>query len=332
MIDRRTAFLGPLARAVLLAAAALLTAGCSRLDVRIKLNADGSATIIERMTFSRTQLEQEVSLPGGPRLKDFLTKGRALKRAERMGAGCKLVRHQVRKTADAGMEATAVYTIPDINDLRYLPPFFAAPAQPASALRIEVGPSYAPRHASPDRPGHMYVQFSMQQAGKKPGAAAPARAAVKATPAELQALRELAPVAKDLLKDSRIRITFEAYDTFWYGSYQYFYKLTVPGTQSPTNKYYLINCSGADLDALGKNILDNQEVMLELLRGDYAGESIERHAGWGRGRGNPRAPTFYAPDLTWRTCRLRFAPSDYHRKKYFDGKLVSQGGNVKDQD
>ncbi len=326
MIDRRTGVL------VLMAAAALFAVGCSRLEVHIKLNADGSATITERMTFSRMQLEQEVSLPGGPRLKDFLAKGRALKRAGQMGAGCKLVRHEIRKTADAGIEAAAVYTIPNINDLRYLPPFFAAPGQPASVLRIEVGPSYSPRHASPDRPGHMYVQFSMQQVGKKPGGPAPARAAVAATPAELQALRELAPVAKDLLKDSRIRITFETYDTLWYGSYQYFYKLTVPGTQSPTNTYSLINCSGADLDALGKNILDNQEVMLELLRGNYAGGNIQTHAGWERGRGNPRAPTFYTPGLTWRTCRLRFAPSDYHRKKYFDGKLVSQGGNIKDQD
>jgi len=332
MIDHRTGLLALLGRAVLLAAAALLAGGCSRLDVHIKLNADGSAVITERMAFSRTQLEQEVSLPGGPRLKDFLKRDRALKRAERMGAGCKLVRHKVRKTADAGIEAVAVYTIPDINDLRYLPPFFAAPNQPASVLRIDVGPSYSPRHASPDRPGHMYVQFSMQQAGKKPGDAAPARAAVKATPAELQALRELAPVAKDLLKDSRIRITFEAYSPLWGGTYQYARVLTVPGTQSPTGKYYLINCSGADLDALGRKILDNQEVMLELLRGDYGGGSIQMHAGWERGRGNPKAPTFYTPGLTWRTCRLRFAPSDYHRKKYFDGKLVSQGGNVKDQD
>jgi hypothetical protein len=326
MIDRRIGLL------TLLAAVALFATGCSRLDVHIKLNADGSATITERMAFSRTQLEQEVSLPGGPRLKDFLNKSRATKRATQMGAGCKLVRHEVRKTVDAGIEAAAVYTIPDINDLRYLPPFFAASRQPASVLRIEVGPSYVRRHAAPDRPGHMYVDFSMQRAFPAPAQKPADKKRAAPTPAGLQALRELAPVAKDLLKDSRIRITFEAYSPLWYGTYKYPNVLTVPGTQSPTGKYYLINCSGTDLDALGKKILDNQEAMLELLRGDYAGANIQRHAGYGRGRSNPKAPTFYTPEMTYHTRRLRFAASDYHRKKYFDGKLVSQGGNVKNQD
>jgi len=326
MIDRRTGLLA------LLGMAALAAAGCSRLDVHIKLNADGSAEITERLMFSRTQLEQEVSLPGGPRLEEFLTKARSLKRAAQMGSGCKLVRHEVRKTGDAGIESVAVYRIPDINDLRYLPPFFAAPQQAASVLRIKVGPSYAPRHAAPDRPGHMYVDFSMQRT--RPAAAETPADGTRsgATPADLQALRELAPVAKDLLKDSRIRITFEAYSPLWYGTYKYPYVLTVPGTQSPTGTYYLINCSGADLDALGKKILDNQEVMLELLRGDYAGANIQRHAGSGRGWSNPKAPTFYTPELTYGTRRLRFAASAYHYKKYFDGKLVSQGGNVKNQD
>jgi len=315
-----------------LLAAMLLAGGCSQLEVNIALNPDGSAEITERMMFSRTQLEQEVGLPGGTRLKDLLTRDRAEKRAQRMGATCKLIRHELRKAADAGVESLAVYSISDINDLRYLPPMFAAPHQPRSALRIEVGPCYARRHASPDQPGYMYVQFSMERTTSAPAPArkAQGRKVAAATPVDRQALRELIPVARDLLKDGRIRITFEAYGDLTCGTYPYVYPLRAPGASSPTNKYPLISCSGRDLDAQGKRIVDNEEVMLELLRGDWAGANIRTHADWQRGRSNARAATFYTPDMTWRNCRLTFEPSQFHSKKYFDGKLVSQGGNVKD--
>jgi len=313
-------------------AAMLLAGGCSQLDVRIRLHADGSARITERVKFSRTQLEQEAGLGHGPRLKDFLTKARAEGRARRMGAGCKVVGHEFRKTADAGIESVAEYAIADINDLRYLPPMFAAPRQPRSALRIEVGPCYATRHATPDFPGQMYVQFSMvptKSGPARPGKAGAAKAA-PATPAGQQALRELIPVARELLKAGRVRITFEAYGNLTGGTYPYVRGLTKPGTRSPTNEYAVIDCSGSDLDAQGKGILDNEEVMLELLRGDWAGANIRAHADWQRARADPRAPTFYTPDMDWQNCRLTFKPSEFHYRKYFDGKLRSQGGNVED--
>jgi len=315
-------------RTVLLAAAIGLAGGCSQMDVNVRLTPTGGAEITERLVFSRTQLEQEAGLPDGARLQDLLSKDRAVKRAERMGTGCRLVRHEITRTADAGLEAVAEYAIPDINDLRYLPPMFGSAEHAASELRFEVGPSYAMRHASPDAPGWMYVEFSVRKSGGVLRDNVPADSVPEATPAELQAARELIGAAKDLLKDSRIRITFEAYDVLWYGSRQYTRKLNAPGTRSPTNKYVLIHCSGKDLDAVGRSVLDNEELMLELLRGDYAGANIRRHADWQRARSDPRAPTFYTPGLTWQNCRLRFAPSEYHYKKYFDGKLVSQGGNV----
>ncbi|KKK62010.1 hypothetical protein LCGC14_3008610, partial [marine sediment metagenome] len=166
------------------------------------------------------------------------------------------------------------------------------------------------RHATPDYPGYMYVQFTMQRtkSGSAPAAKAADEKVATATPADQQALRELIPVARGLLKGGRLRITFEAYGNLIWGTYPYVRALTTPGTRSPTNKYALINCSGSDLDAQGKGILDNEEVMLELLRGDYAGANIRAHADWRRARADPRAPTLYTPDMSWQNSRLVFKP------------------------
>jgi hypothetical protein len=337
-------------RIPLLAALLWLAGGCTQLSVDVRLREDGGAEVREELRVARRLLEQEAGLPGGKRYRDMLTQQAAARRAEFMGKGVKLTSFQAQDTLDGGLQAVAVYTIPDINNLRILAPFFGLAGHQDSYLKMEVGPSYGTRWASPDMPGWMYVHFSMvadagapnrrtpasAPAGRR-GPAKPLDAPDAATPADLQALRELEPVLKETLQDCRLKITFEAYNPLWAGSAQYPGVVHKRGTSEPTNVYTLIDVSGENLDLVGRSVLENEEVMLDLLKGRPEGPSLNglvlstSDKGYTlNSRHDPRLPFYYVRGLNWTSERLRFAPSEFHVKKFFDGKLVSQGGSVKE--
>ena len=57
-----------------LTAFALLVAGCVELDTHVRLEQDGSATITEKLVFSRRLLDLDTGKNGGLRLEDLLSK------------------------------------------------------------------------------------------------------------------------------------------------------------------------------------------------------------------------------------------------------------------
>src|SRR5580693_9482021 len=108
---------------VLLVCLCMVTlAGCLQLDIRITVNEDGSATITERIRFTR----QLMDLAGDrkPELMKLLSKEVALERMKRMGDGVVLVSHEVHDTEGASREAVIVYKVPDLNKLVYVSPWF----------------------------------------------------------------------------------------------------------------------------------------------------------------------------------------------------------------
>ena len=156
-----------------------------------------------------------------------------------------------------------------------------------------------------------------------------------ATPADLQSLRQLQPVLKEILQDCRLKITFEAYNPLWSGTAQYPGQVHKRGTIEPSNVYTLIDVSGENLDLLGRSVLENEEVMLDLLKGRPEGPNLNglvlsRQGNVLSANNDPRLPLYYVGGLDWTSQCRRFAALEFHRKKYFDGKLVSQGGSVKE--
>ena len=71
-------------RFVLLASAALALGGCVQLDTVIRLHEDGSATVTERLGFSRRLLDMAKDEKRSSALERFLTKEAAVER-ERSG-------------------------------------------------------------------------------------------------------------------------------------------------------------------------------------------------------------------------------------------------------
>ena len=98
----------------LLAAAVLGATGCLQIETNIHLNEDGSATVTERLNFSRKLLDMASGQEAGLQLEPMLAREAALERMKDMGKGVSLVNHKVQDGAKGSRESIAVYQAQDL--------------------------------------------------------------------------------------------------------------------------------------------------------------------------------------------------------------------------
>jgi len=255
--------------ALWLVLSALLLSGCVELDTHVKLEADGSATITERLVFSRRLLDLDTGKDGGPRLEDLLGKAAAQRRMKQMGEGITLVRHEVSDGDQASRVSLAVFRIDDLAKFRYISPFLAyTDYAENNAIRFDVEPVYEGtwwgRKAGDIAVAARPVQ--KPQAEVRPKEGDPVEAGP--TPRQLQSLRELQPVFQDMARGMRIRLVFESYGPLRKTGFGH------RGWRSGSSLAELIDFSDEDMDNFGTLLLENEEVMLELLRGKLGGANV----------------------------------------------------------
>lgn len=298
-------------------AAVLLAAGCLQIETRVTLHEDGSAKVTERVYFSERLLDLT-----GDRRADFvllLGRERVLERMKDMGAGVTLVRHELRSGSDGSMESLAEMAVPDLNQFRYVSPWpgYLDYAE-NNSIRAALTPRYKSHPYSGGPAGSMSVSFVCE---KRPvGQAAPAKGAPLPkveSPRESQVYRDIAPVVKDMLKGFRVRFTFESYAPVHSG-------LGVRGGRASAPAIDLIDVSDSNLDRWGGLFLENEEVMLEILRGDTRGPNVVQNvAGYDRNLTLPVFTPFGSP-LMWFTGgdNIWFAPSKPLFDRHFAGKKL----------
>ncbi len=301
--------------AVLLAAALAMTAaGCLQIETRVTLGQDGSATITERFRFTRPLLD----LAGERKaeLLKSLTKAGALERMKHMGKGISLVRHQLRDAEGGAKESVAEFKIKDLNEFRYISPWpsFADYAKNnIVAFRLE------PKYTCGSSGGQAWAGQIMVRVFllKRPrGPADTKTPPPKPSPAAQQKYRNLAPVLRDILKDFHVRLTFDSYSPVGGCS------LGVRNRTAGATAVDLINFSSDNLDSWGHQFLSNQEIMLELARGDLAGPNIATHVrDYTR---NLTLPVFspYKSAAWFRGIYALIKPSRPLFDRYFKGKML----------
>lgn len=292
---------------------AVLLGGCLQLETHIRVHTDGSATITERLQFSERLLDMASQAGPGLDLASLLTKQAALKRMSQMGKGATLVSHEVRDGEQGAKESLAVFTIPDISDFTYVSPYLALPNYGKHyGIKCTMFPLYKSTWWGRSA-GQMAVTFaptSKEPDRGKPGEPPPQN------PLALQAFRDLQSLFRDLMKELKIKLTFEAYSPIRvHDSYGY------RGARELTHTYDLIDFSDRNLDRYGTSFLDNQEVMLELLRLQVAGpnvmENTKGHAS------NPTLPVFHPTG----TPEIYFKPSRALFDRHFQGKTLDGSGD-----
>ncbi len=281
--------------------------GCIQLDTHVKLHRDGSVTVTERLQLSKALLEFEQTQQG-QKISGYLQKEAALARAKQFGNTVTLTSHEIRDLNGGARESIAVYTAPEIQNLRYASPFFNTDKYAErESIRFHLTPIYA-LTVTGRNPGDLQLSWSIT--GKRPSRKAEDEGAGP-TPSQVQKYRQLKPVFKDMLKGLKMRLKVEVYAPIHMRSYYRF-----RGQIARTKSYNLIDFSADDLDSYGSKFLDNEEIMLELLQGQFGGNDVVRHT---KGQAtNLTLPVFHVRG----GAPMWFRPSKFHFDKYFKGKTL----------
>jgi hypothetical protein len=135
------------------------------------------------------------------------------------------------------------------------------------------------------------------------------------TPLELQMLRDLQPVFVDMMEDFEVTMRLELPSAVSAGA--------VRDSRAATRIITLISFTSDDLDANGQRFIENEEVLLSLMRGRFGDAVITENV---RGfPGNKMLPVFRG-DI-YGIGRFRIKPTRALFKKYYAGRPKSQGGD-----
>lgn len=294
----------------------LLASGCMQLRTHVKLHEDGSATITEHVRFSRRLLE----LGGGENnpfdIPSLLGKEAALERMAHMGKGIRLVSHSVHEAEAGSRESKTVYKIPDLNAFHYhnyllmygdrhhrtLGRFSMEPISTSSWGGVRAGDMAVRFHRIQRTPAKPKPKAKPADNAQKPTPPRPP------TPLDHQIVRELRPAFKDMMKGFLLQLTFESYAPIRTG----FGRVNVKRKQ----KYlHLIIVTDKQLGKHGSRLVDNEEVMLDLLRGDLGSRDMVAHVGG--------LIHFGSPHRRWtRSDMIMFPPSRDIFDKYLKGKRL----------
>lgn len=295
------------------------TAGCLHLELHIKLAPDGTATATERLRFSEQLLDLGRAAGGKKDVAPLLTKASALERMKHMGKGVSLVSHTVKDLEGGAKESVAVFGIPDLNEFRYVSPFLTYTDYVENhVLKCTLEPVYTCRTPRASA-GHMSIAF---QPAKRPKAeprqeegAPPPKGP---SPAEIQRFREVLDIFRDMLTDFEVRFTFESYAPISHTGFGW------RGYKSRVNFVDMIYFTDDDLDRWGGRFLENEEIMLELVRLDFGGPNITNSVY--QFVNNPSVPVFHpwgSRHRRWRqNDQIFFRPSRALFDKYFKGKQL----------
>ena len=320
-------------RAILVLVLALLpTSGCLQLDLRVRLNTDGSATVIERVRFSRRLLDLGGRKDAPLAVAPLLERAAVEKRMKHMGKGVKLVSHKIVDVEKGARESQTVLHFADINDLTYISPFMAFADYPANnTLKVQMKPLYKSNNYV-GKGGEMAVTFMLLKTPKShprhkeddPKPEGP-------SPREQQIYRDLQPVFRDMLGGFKLRMTFECYAPISATGFGW------RDHRAGTNLVDLIHVTDQDLDTYGNAFFGNEEIMLDLLRGDLGSENIVKVVqGF---RDNKTVPLFLPFGSSYRWWHpndgIFFRPSQKLFDRHFKGRKIdfdrwrSTGKNIR---
>jgi hypothetical protein len=305
---------------LILAVLSLCTAGCFELETTITMRRDGGATVTERLRFSQRMLDFDVNQDGKTKLADLLTKQAVLDRMKHMGKGIRLKSHEIKDVKNGARESVAVFEIDDIRELRYASPFLAyLDYDKNNIVKVNMEPAYVTNSSGRWRAGTMTVWLRPLTTPKRdfpPKEGDPPRK--QPTPLELQQIRQIQPIFKEMMKGLKVKLTFESYAPLRQVRFGY------RGRRSGDNHCDWINFSSENFDKYGIKFLDNEEVMLELLRGKTGGKNIIEHvAGFVNNRTVPIFLGYGSRHGRVSGERISFPPSRTLFDRHFAGKMLT---------
>ncbi len=248
---------------LILGLSAVSMVGCMQLETRVLLNEDGSATLTERVQFSRRLLERSDEQGGKFDVASLLREEAAQERVKHLGQGARLVSHKVGSGEKGSRETVTVFHIPDVNNLRYVNPFVRQPEYGKNTVvGFEVDVVKKASYLG-DRPGELRLRIMPLSAME--GGVRTVDEQVKKhprpAPATLQPLRRLQPIVRDLVRGLKVKFTVETYSPIRCSQAMRGFEL-----EGSIKEVDLIDISDKNLDRRGVNFFSNEEAVLDFMR------------------------------------------------------------------
>jgi hypothetical protein len=220
----------------------------------------------------------------------------------------------VTELPDGGREAKSVFEIGDVEDLRLVNPYLAH-GSPGRMVKLRFTPIYRRVHSF-HKVGDLMMALVPAEPAKGRSAPDPdAPAPPPPSPLELQKLRDLQPMIADMLAGFEVKLKLALPKPVSLGH--------IRDRRSATKVINLLWFREEDLDAFGNRFLENEELMLSLLRLKMDADNLtEQTQGFPNNRTVPVfRGKFYA------SGRFRIKPTKALFKKYYAGRPKSQGGD-----
>jgi hypothetical protein len=305
-------------RWLLVALLLVLPCGCLQIDVTVEMEEDGGATITERVRFSAALLDLDKDTPADQQVARLLTKEAVQERTKIMGKGVRLVSHQATDLPGGARQSLAVYHVPDLEDLRLLNPYLIqAPAN--RLMRFQLTPIYRFVHSF-HRVGDVMLYLVPAETPKRRPRREDAPPPPEPTPAQLQTIRDLQPAFADMLEDFHIKLRLIATKPISLGY--------VRDRKASTKVINLISFTHQDLDAFGSPFVENEELMLTLLRWRMDADVLTEHT---KGFANNLTVPVFRGKEPYAVGRFRIKPTKHLFQKFYAGRPKSQGGDVEDK-
>lgn len=189
-----------------LVAVALLSGGCVKIRLTVKLNEDGTGQVIEDLVFGDKLVDASKRLKGVPTIEELTGDETIKKRVAQMGKGVTFVGKKVEKQSDGSVRMVVTYAFEDISEVR-VASFPFGGGWEETKIRFTL-------RSHPDLSGDYHLTVGFDRPKGPPPAPPPL------TELEAQQIRQLLPVFKDMLQGFELKLRLEVYDPKQWASTQ----------------------------------------------------------------------------------------------------------------
>jgi len=191
-----------------LLACVLLSSGCLKILYHVQLEDDARGVVTEVVKVERKALMLEKSVEGMTPFEGLLVEERARERAKLMNA--ELVRFEVVRTRDGGLQSTASYAFDHISRLRL--PLYPWPTASTGTYWQKALMGFAYSDDEVRRIRQLWIFTVPPEDEGDARAPADPKAPKRSTPAELQQLRRLLPIFRDMIQGFQMFVRFQIGD------------------------------------------------------------------------------------------------------------------------
>ena len=189
---------------VLLLSLSLLSAGCIKIRLTVRLNEDGSGQVIEDIVFGEKIVGAARRLQSPPTRAELTSDQRLKERVAHMGDRVTLGGKKIEKQPDGSVRLIATYAFEDINDIKLAPvPFGAGWEDVNLDFNFQVIPNLNADH-------HLAITFQTPEGRGQNHAQKPEFPLLPER--EAQQIRQLLPIFKDMLEGFELKLRVEVYE------------------------------------------------------------------------------------------------------------------------